>query len=182
MSMGMVLEATRDYLRTQNSWNKHQCQIQQDAVPTEVPNVAPQFYIALDGAPVSTGNPNNEHLSELFNIKIGIWWRVGAYAPDQRGAMELPTDIYRAGILTLTQLERKVLKFTHHEWALLTFINTKFGLPDVDLGDAFQSPLSYLGRGPDEAVVLPNQASAAFIGRRLNFSGFLRVQYVESIG
>ncbi len=182
MSMAFVLEGVRDYLRTQNSWDKHQCQIQQNAVPTEVPNVAPQWYVAIDGGPVTTSNPNNEYLGEEFALTAGVWWRIGAYAPDQRGVMELKTDIYRAGIDTLDKLERKAIKFLHHEWALLTAINTQFSLPDADLGDAFQSALSYTGRGPNEAVVLQNQEAPAFMGRRLNFKGLLRIQYVQSIG
>lgn len=178
-AMSLVLEGTRDYLKTQNSWDTTQCEIQDQGTP---PAVAGEFFVALDDGGVETQGEDSELLREIQLIEISVWRRLGGYAPDKVGVMLLDTDIYRNTIETLSTLERKVVSQVHGDWALRVAINTQFGLPDATLGGEFTSSFRYKGRSRPERVVIPDAEDDVYLGYRLRFRGMLRNQYVDSIG
>lgn len=186
MSMGMALLGTRDYLRTALTWTKDNIGIQHNNLP---PNAARNWYVALDDGGVE-GTPQGQYyLKEIFSITVGIWRRPGRLPQDVSGAIMLPDDIYVSGIETLNDLERKIIKKLHNNYALMASINTQFSLPSATVsgdvgGDVFgQEPLIYRGRTKNEVVSIPGTTDAqAWFGRRLNFRGLSRTQYINAMG
>jgi len=180
MSMGMVLEGVRDYLRTQHSWDKTNCGIQFGAVPIVTTSA---FYVSLDDDGVTTTDPRNYHLTEEYAIEIGIWRRTGRLPEDYRGQLQLPDDIYIATAKTITDLERMVVGKLHKIEAARTSINTQFELPDATLGAAFNGHLTYVGRSKNETFAITGQrGTKTFAGRRLRLRGLRRIQRIDSMG
>lgn len=173
MSMAMVLEATRDFLRSERSWTQKQCQIMPAGLP---PATAGMFFITLDDGGVETAGSDNFYLREVFTIEVGVWRRAEWLAADLRGAEQLKTHPYLAGIQNLHTLERNVIETLHNNWTLRTQINTDFSLPSEDDGDDFTGVLAYTGRGRIEPAVLPEQNAPAFSGWRMRFKGLSRTQ------
>lgn len=184
MSLGMVLHGVRDYLRQQNGWTVQNCGVQKDAVP---PATAGQFYVSIDDTGVDGTAADNDHLSEQFNLEIGVWRRSGGKPDDRLGQLKLPEDIYLHNVLSLTDLERRVLVSQdnagglHQNWAVRSYINTLFGLPSFAAGPEFTGVLSFRGFSRLESIVLAgtNAQNPAFYGRRLRFHGLQRVQIIR---
>jgi len=179
MSMGMALEGTRDYLRTQQSWTYKEIGIQFRNLP---PAVAPQAYVALDDGGVSTQRSNDYFLRESLTITIGVWRRMSEYPKDVSGQLLIPSNIYQPLVKSLEDLERLVIDDLHTAHALTSAINTQFSLPDATLGDKYTGHLSYTGRTTNETLALPESPDVVFIGRRLRFQGLTRLQPVSGIG
>lgn len=171
MSMGMVLESVRDWLRERNSWPQTECGVQLRAVP---PNIAGQKYIAIDDDGVDAGPDKNRELSESFGFEVAIWRRPSHLAPDMTGMVMLTEDRYKPEISTLNDLERRVIKHLHQNWDYLAFLNDKFGLADAGRGDNFILPPVYRGRSKIDFAMIDQDT--AFIGRRMKFRGLKRVQ------
>lgn len=179
MTMAFVVEGVRDYLRDNAPWTKYQCSIQHGAMP---PSVATEIHIAIDAGPITTAPENSYYLGETSEIIIGVWKRWKDVPRDRTGTMLVETDIYRAAVATLHSEERTAVKLLHKSFAAMGAINTQFSLPDASKGDAFQSPLHYMGNSGNETMVVVDAQEAAFLGRKLRFRGLLRIQYVDSIG
>lgn len=178
MSMAFVLEGTRDYLRSQNTWTYEQIGIQFQTIP---PNTARQWYIGMDDAGVESAIEKNYYLTETFSIEIGIWREHASIPRDRSGEMQLATDIYIAGIKTLNALERLVIAQLHGIYAVPAAINAQFTLPSIGSGGVFRLPLAYRGRTRNEKLEVADvQDSALWFGRRLLFRGLPRTQYINS--
>lgn len=179
----MVLHGVRDYLRQQYAWTAKECGVQRDAIP---PGTAGNYYIAIDDTGVDGTAADNDHLRESFNLEIGVWRRSGGKPDDRLGHLKLPDDIYLANVLSLTDLERRVLVSKnntgglHQNWSLWTYINSLFGLPSDTDGPGFTGALSFRGFSRLEGVALADTAGVpAFYGRRLRFSGLERTQIIR---
>lgn len=175
MSMGMVLEGVRDWLRTQNNWDVKTCGVQMGNVP---PNTAGPKYISLDDDGVDTGPDNTHALTEIFGLEIAIWRRPGHLTKDYRDQAYLPEDRYLPEISNLHDLERRVVFFLHQRWDLVAWLNTKYGLPDSGKGDNFTGQLVYRGRSKLDSVA--TDKGELYIGRRLRFRGLRRVQKITN--
>jgi len=174
--MGVVLKQVRDHLRTSMSLDVDQCDIRADGSP---PGSAAEFYVAIDEFGVKS--TARDHLSEVYEIEIAVWRRSGQYPADRRGDLTLPDDPYLAGILTLDDLERAVIKQIHANYTDITAAaNTAIGAPSEGNGDVFQLALYYAGRGATEVLQHEeNKDDSAWFGRRLKFAGMNRVQAVD---
>lgn len=177
MSMAMALQGTRDYLRTTNTWDYKTCGIQFESKP---PNIAGQWYVALDDAGVDTGPDNTDALTENFSIDVGIWRRPGGLPNDRQGELQKVDDIYLANIQSLHDLERLVISQLHNNWTMISTINTQFSLDNTTLMP-FNMPWIYRGRSKMEGVTLADGTARAFLGRRLRFRGMRRIQKRGSI-
>ncbi len=175
----MALQGVRDYLRTANTWTNKQCGIQEDGIP---PPTTGGFYVALDEGGVNDKSGISYYLGEYFDLNIYVWNRIGRVPADYQGEMLLRDDLYLAGIQTLEDLERNIIKDLHKNWAVPAAINAQFGLPDGTKGDKFLKPLEYNGRSSSDTLTLPGQQQAAFKGRALRFRGLQRNQKRASIG
>lgn len=175
MSMGMVLEGVRDWLRDKNDWKVIECGVMMDTVP---PNRAGQKYVAIDDDGIDTGPENTHGLTEFYNLSIGIWRRPGHLPKDQQWNMVIPEDTYLPEISNLNDLERRVVFWLHNRWDLAGWLNTKYSLPDAGKGDKFTGQLVYRGRSKIESAI--GDEGNRFIGRRLRFRGLRRVQKITS--
>lgn len=179
MSMGMVLEGVRDWLRDRNEWSITECGVTDDGYP---PARAGNFYIAVDEDGVDVGPERTNALTEIYKIEVTVWRRPGHLPKDFLGNIVLPEDRYLPEIKTLHDLERRVI-YHLHGWrastnTLRNFLNTKFNLPDVGRGDAFITELMSTGRGRKEKHQVDD--GMPFIGRRLRFRGLMRVQKISN--
>jgi hypothetical protein len=175
MSMGMVLEGVRDWLRTKNEWDHMTCGVMAGSIP---PNRAGQKYVALDDDGVDTGPDNTHGLTEIFGLEVGIWRRPGHLPKDQQWNMVIPEDVYLPEVDNLNKLERNVIFLLHQRWDLAAWLNQKYGLPSSATGDAFTGQLVYRGRSKIEAA--SGDGTNRFIGRRLRFRGLRRVQKITN--
>lgn len=185
MSMALLLEGVRDYLRSQNElpngdqWGRQQVGIQFKSMP---PATAGQFFLSLDDGGVDAPSNPSYYLKEIYTITIGVWRRMGTTPANRRGQQLLADDIYRDQITTLEDLERIAIKQLHEKPVVTQSVNDQFGLPSEALGDRFQGRLYYTGRSTNETTGLPDSPSEVFIGRKLRFRGMLRVQRIENMG
>lgn len=175
MSMGMVLEGVRDWLRDQNSWKAIECGVMMNTVP---PNRAGQKYVGIDDDGIDTGPENTHALTEYFSLSIGIWRRPGHLPKDQQWNMVVPEDVYLPEISNLHDLERRVIFYLHNRWDLVGYLNKKYELPDAGRGGTFTGQLVYRGRGKIESAA--GDEANRFIGRRLRFRGLRRVQKITN--
>lgn len=187
MSMGMALLGTRDYLRTSLTWTLKDIGIQYNNFP---PNAAKNWYVAIDDGGVEGTPAKQYYLKEIYTITVGVWRRPGRVPQDVSGNLMIPDDIYISGIETVNDLERKVIKWLHNNYLLMASINTQFSLPTATGagagagGDVFgQEPLIYRGRTKNEFITIPGTNDAqVWFGRRLQFRGLTRTQYVNAMG
>lgn len=189
MSMGITLFGLESYLRQQYDWKPIQCGVQNRCLP---PPRAGAFFVGIDDAGVESGPEETNALTEICNIEIGVWRRPGHLSQaDMIGKMKLPDDPYLQGIMTLTKLERMVLVTDesqqtgglHQNYGAMNFVNQLFGLPNIDLGAGFNTPLVFRGFSRFESIALPNSKDAdVYFGRRLRFRGFKRIQKYSTIG
>lgn len=175
MSMAMLLEGTRDYLREQMPLTAHECDVQFQGTP---PAVAGQFFIALEDAGLASGPEESHYLKEIYSIEISIWRRPGPLQRDRWGEFEFRENKYLGSAKTLEKIERSIIELLHHKPAAMVDLNTRFSLPSEHLGENFSSSLRYRGRGGVLTNVLPESPEIAFIGRTLTFSGSMRLQTV----
>lgn len=189
----MALYGLQSYLRQQYDWKVTECGVQNRCLP---PPRAGQFFIGIDDAGVDAGPDETNALTEICNIEIGVWRRPGHLSQqDMIGKMKLPDDLYLAGIMTLTKLERMVLcpvvgqasGGLDKNYGAMNFINSLFGLPSADLGAGFNEPLRFRGFSRFESIAIENSGTPgdanAYFGRRLRFRGLKRIQKpVELIG
>jgi hypothetical protein len=179
MTMGMVLEATRDYLRQRCELEKNQCGIQYLGNP---PPSAVNIYVTINDDGMDTGDDTSYYLREITRIEVGVWRQPNGIARDRAGEWMLPENIYGTYLTTIEQLERKVIQALAWSYSFLNFLNEHAGLPMTGKGGAFKQPLRYVGRAPIEAITVDNgtQNGAGWIGRRLRFRGAERIQRVDS--
>ena len=175
MSMAMLLEGTRDYLREQMPLTAHECDVQFQSIP---PAVAGQFYVTLDDAGVASGPDGSYYLKEIYSIEISIWRRPGPMQRDNWGQFEFRENKYLGSVQTLDKIARKIIELLHHKPAAMTDLNDRFGLPNEHLGENFSTSLRYRGRSGVLTSVLPENPEIAFIGRTLTFSGSMRLQSI----
>ena len=176
MSMGAVLKQVRDHLRDALSLGVDQCGIQPDGVP---PDSADEFYLAVNEMGVTS--TAREHLLEEYEIEVSVWRRAGGYPADRRGDVQLSDDPYLAGILTLDDLERAVIRNLHGNYDDITVAaNTAIGAGVGDGGDVFQLALYYAGRRGTEILQTGKEKhDPTWFGRRLKFVGMTRVQSIS---
>lgn len=180
MSMAMLLEGVRDYLRTNNdppfgfdpASGKDHCGIQIDGMP---PPTARSHYLALDESTVTGTNDSNYYHGETYEISAYVCRNILDKPRDRQNIELLKDDIYLASMQTLEKMEREVIVALHQNYALTTAINTQFSLPDATLGDVFLEVLRYRGRGRTTAVTVPD-SQAVFHRRELRFGGIKRNQ------
>ena len=177
MSMGVVLKQVRDHLRNSMSLGVDQCGIAPGGSP---PETAAEFYIAIDESQVRS--TARDHLNEVYEIEIAVWRRPGQFPADQQGDLTLADDPYLAGILTLDDLERAVIRNIHANYADVTAAaNTAIGAPSEQAGDVFQLAMYYAGRAGTEVIKHETGRDAAWFGRRLKFAGMNRVQSLSAM-
>lgn len=175
MSIGMVLEATRDWLREKNGWSPAQCGVSDEGYPFEKSG---QIYIGIDEDGISAGPPETYALTETFQIEVAVWRRPGHLPKDMYDQLVVPEDRYLPEVSTLHDLERRVLFWLHHRWPFLTYINAKYGLPDSGRGDKFTEALTYSGSSRKEVYTV--REGVAYMGRRLRFRGLKRTQKITN--
>lgn len=184
MSISLVLQGVRDYLRAEYQWRPEECGVTPNAEP--IPT-AGQFFVGIEQSGVETGLESTDSLKETFTVEIGIWRRAGSRPPDRFGTLHLPSDLYLANAHTLHELQRKVVVSIngqgglHKNYRFLTFLNSLFGLPNLDDGPDFTTPLQWLGgqMRPEGIQAGQNDNGPAFIGYRLRFRGLLREQLLR---
>ena len=178
MSMALVLEGIRDFLRSENGWKKGECDIRQGGVPTETSRA---FYVAIDDAGVETAGADQHYLKEIYSIEIAIWTETGSLPADMSGLAQLASDKYTIGRETLDNLERAIIGQLHQEQDPRNQINTQFNLPAE--GCIFLMPMIYSGRPRNEIIGAARRGSqiAQWLGRRLRFRGFDRIQKIGSV-
>jgi hypothetical protein len=175
MSIGMVLEATRDWLRARNSWKFDQCGVCDEGYPFEKSG---QLFVGIDEDGVTAGPANTYGLTETFQLSIAVWRRPGHLPKDMYDQMVIPEDRYLPELSTLHQLERRVMFWLHHRWEFLNYINEKYKLPDAGRGDKFTEALTFAGSSKKEVYVV--REGVAYMGRRLRFRGLKRIQKITS--
>jgi hypothetical protein len=173
MSMGAVLRQVRDHLRGAMPLAADQCGVQPAALP---PESAGELYVAVDEVGVQSAA--RAHLSETYEIEVAVWRRAGQYPADRRGDAQLRDDPHLAGILTLDDAERAVIRHLHGNYLDVTAAaSAAIGAGTSGNGDVFQLALYYQGRGrTEEHPPRGRHQVAAWLGRRLRFAGMTRVQ------
>lgn len=175
MSMAMLLEGTRDYLREQMPLKATECDIQHDSIP---PWPSGQFYVTLEDSGVAPGPDQSYYLKEIFSIDIGVWRRPGDIPKDRWGTFQFRDNQYLGSVQTLDRIERRIIELLHQKPAAMVALNEKFGLPSAEAGDNFSSFLRYRGRSGMQNKFPPEADGIMFIGRVLSFSGSMRLQKV----
>jgi len=168
MSTAAILKHLRDRLRGALSLAADQCAI---APTREPPSAAGPVFVGI--ADCGAAAEGEGHLAETVEIEITVWRRSGAWPRDRLGDALLPIDPYAAGLPTIEQIERAVIRAVHADRAnLVAAINADLGPGDPPL----LQPLYYQGRGVSEVVYLREETNEdAWIARRLKFRGMLRV-------
>lgn len=191
MSMAMALEFVRDWLREKNGWNYTNCGVHQDAEPSL--EAASPFYVSIDEAGVESPDSETDSLKETLSIRIGIWRKPEHLFQDKRGILKLPSDIYLTGSFALAEIERKIIVHKmaagaqkhglHRNYQFVQALNQRYNLPDEGLGDKFNFPFRYLGKGAMEELGLINSQGnvQTWIGYRLRFKGLAREQKMRQI-
>lgn len=172
MSMEVLLEATRDYLRTTASLSNERCDIQPGGRP---PARMGETYVSIDEGPIQSTEKSS--LREIYTVRVWITKRTGKYPADRR------SNVYLDNIAGLGKLERLVIRTIHGAQALRVAANTLGGFPHANAGDIFQQPLWYTGRGPSSYVgaewIGGEGENDTFLVRQLTFQGALRVQALD---
>lgn len=176
MSMAMLLEGTRDYLREQMPLKPEQCDVQHDSIP---PWPSGQFYVTLEDTGVAAGPDDSYYFKEIYSIDIGVWRRPGELPKDRWGPFQFREDPYLPSVQTLDKIERRILALLTHKFAAMVDLNNRFGLPSEDLGENFSKPLRYRGRSGMQSKFPPEAGDVFFIGRVLTLTGSTRLQKVE---
>ena len=178
MSMGAILEQVRDHLKTMLSLAPDQIGIRLGGLP---PECAKEFYLAIDELEVKSSARN--HLKETYEIEVSVWRRMARFSQDRHGEMYLRDDPYLAGILTLDDLERAVIRNLHANYTnIMAATNTAIGAGSADNGDVFQLTLYYSGRKKTESLPAGNRSgSPKWLGRRMKFSGMTRAQATDQM-
>ena len=176
MSMGAILQQVRDHLRSAMSLGVDQCDVRPGGMPTAA---AGEFYVAVDELGVQS--TAQSHLREQYEIEVSIWRRTGQYPDDRLSDVVLRDDVYLAGIQTLDDLERSVIKNLHANYTDITAAaNTAIDAGAPGKGDIFQLALYYTGRSRSEVLDHnPKENPAPWLGRRLKFTGMIRVQATD---
>lgn len=182
--MSLALDFCQVWLRDKMGLKSNECGVQFDCQP---PNDAGQFYIGIDDGGVEAGPENTNSLRETLNINIGIWRKPEHLSQkDRKGILQLPRDKYLLGAYTIADLERKVivkrLNGLHHNAEFLLALNEYYGLPDVNLGSAFNTVLWYKGRSKMQFLSVDVDANTAqpWYGYLLRFRGLVREQRLVS--
>lgn len=182
MSISLVLQGVRDYLRAEYQWRQNECAVTTNAEP--IPT-AGDFFIGVEQVGVETGQEATDSLKEAFTVEVGVWRRAGSRPPDRFGELRMPSDLYLANMHTLHELQRKVVVSSagagglHKNYRFRTFVNSLFGLPNLDDGPEFTTPLYWLGGALRPEGVEVGEGGPAFFGYRLRFRGMLREQILR---
>lgn len=174
MSMAMALQGVRDLLRSTNQWDEKQCGLQENGIP---PAICRSFYAGIDETSVTSANESNYYLGEAFAISVHVSRNVAWIPKDYQGNALLKSDPYLQSILTMDDLERKVILSLHDNWALTNIINDHWNLPNDNLGDVFIGSLSFIGRTKTRDLIAEDgNNGTAFKSRELRFRGLKRNQ------
>lgn len=180
MSMAMALEFTQEWLRSKHGFRANECGVQYDAVP--MLQDAGNFYVAIDDSGVETGNEQTDSIKEVLSITVGVWRRSEHLSQrDRIGQLKLPIDKYLIGAYTLSDLERMIiiprLNGLHGNYEFTSELNTRYNLPDPELGAGFHLAWYYKGRGRIETYgVDDGQSIVTWYGYKLRFRGITREQ------
>lgn len=182
MTMGAILEETRDRIRVLYSFGKDQCDITIGGRPRDS---CGELFIGVDEAGVDPlGDSQKNHFAgEEHRISIGIWRRAGQYGEDRSGHALLSDDPYLAGIQTLDDIERKVYVAIHMNQELRQAVNVRLSVPSTK-GDSVTTPLAYGGRTKtqSENVNDGGSGSGPWFFRIMRFTGMKRVQSLQIMG
>lgn len=179
MSMALVLEGAKDFLRGEYGWEINRVTIEFESRPAPT---AQQWHVALDDGGVSAGDGRTYMLQEEVSIVVGVWRQFGATPNDRLGNLVKRTNPYLAQMPSVDKLERQVIAAYHGSFDLVGDLNTRWSLPDDELGSAFESTLVYDGRGGLEKFSHGEVSDLTWLGRRLRFRGLRRQQNIGSIG
>lgn len=130
-----------------------------------------EWYVSIDESNVIS--TEKESLREVHSVEINITKRAGKYASDTAD------KAYLENMNGLRAIERQVIQLVHNNHTLRALANTLGGLPGETIGDIFQQPLWYTGRGRtrfEGGEWIGADGDHAFLVRTLNFTGAARVQ------
>lgn len=179
MSMALVLEGVRDFVRGQYGWTRKQVTIRFEGQP---PAMAADWHIAFDdgGSDVDAGS--TYMLQEGLALTVGVWRRITDTPDDRYAELIKRTNIYTGQVASLDKLVRQVISALHLNYAVATDLNTLWGLPNGEHGSTFESALRYRGHSGTEKFSHVESPDLIWLGRRLRFSGLRRQQKIGSIG
>jgi hypothetical protein len=179
VSMALVLQGVKDYVRGQYGWTNKQVTIRYDGQP---PATAADFHIAFDDGGSTVEGPRTYMLQEQLSIVAGVWRRMASTPDDRYAELIKRTNIYTAQVASLDKLVRQVVTAIHHNFTLTSDLNTIWGLPNDEHGSIFESTLTYDGHNGLEKFSHIEAADLIWVGRRLRFTGLRRQQKIGSIG
>jgi hypothetical protein len=185
VSIAALLQAARDELQQVMTFPggpsraKQYVEIQPNGRP---PFDCGEWYVGLDELRVESVDQG--FLQETFSIVAVVSARTGKFAPDQRGS------IYLQHLYGLDTLERQIVVNLHGNQTVrinanANYLNINYAEPAPGVtGDAFQTPLYYVGRTASMYVNAVDwtgstKANEAFLVRHIPFTGGIRIQSLD---
>ena len=174
MSMGAILKAARDAIRTQTSKDFKFVGVMPEGRP---PATMGAWFIGIDENRVESDE--RTAIVERFAIDVVLTVRTGVIPKDRAD------EIYLNNLFGLEPLERAVLTALHGQQSVRTAANAILAANAVANYYAFTQPLYYSGRGksaPRGADWTGEENdNATFMTRTLPFIGGLRVQPISNV-
>ena len=207
MSIEYLLEAVRDTLVAEMDLDPNECDVQPEGHP---PETMGDWYLSIDEGQIQSTDKGM--LNEVYTVQVFVTLRAGIYPRDRLAeAYDRNRGLFLAGRQSLTALERSVIVAVHGSEALRVLACNKLGIStaamfarhtvggesvidqtardaapggDGQVGQAFQWPLWYQGRGPTQtkgAEWIGATTDDTFMVRTLPFTGGRRVQSLSTM-
>lgn len=170
MSMKVLLQATRDFMKSQMGLTDFACDLRPGGRP---PAIMGEQYISLDEGNTNS-RPFQDFLEEEYAINVWVTRRTGIMPNDARQA------IYEAQASGLNDVCGRVRAIVHRSYDLIDLGNLA-----TAGGNKFLLPLFY--NGTSEPLVtgadwaFSEHDEHGFIVKQLRFGGCKMVQYIGSI-
>lgn len=169
MSIGCLLEAVRDRLRTFVNVDASQCDVTPGGRP--IPSSG-EYFIGIDDGGSENSTPH--YLSETFSVDVYVSYRTGVIPQDRKGKVLYLRTFY--GLNDICDLVKVAL---HGKYEVVTAANALVQESAI-LAVGFQSPLRFMGAGPARVETgdwsFGTQDDLAYLVKQLRFGGTLRVQ------
>lgn len=179
MSMGPLLTAVRDHLRTVLGIDKGlgRCDIQPGGHP---PPMAADHFIGLDDGGTTFWSGDELWLGERYNVIISLMVKLGAMPEDMYGDfLQRNSSLY----LSLDSMERKVKAALHGNNNLRLALISSGGFGSEQYGDIPTFPLMCKSQNRSWVYTdkYGNSDPRGWLRRDLNFSGMDRQFLIGSV-